>query len=113
VVDDEDPILELIRLFIETARSDITVKTFDNSTEAQDWIINNHCDLVITDIKMPFINGVELCQTVKNTKSELPVVYITGMPLSEKETDVFDDGLQKPIKKKDVQPILENFLNDS
>lgn len=59
-VDDEYPALELIRHYCEKIEAVELLETFQNPEEALQYLQKNRVDLVILDINMPYINGIDL-----------------------------------------------------
>jgi CheY-like chemotaxis protein len=86
----------------------------DNGFDAIDRIKDTHIDLIVVDIRMPEINGVE---TVKKIKTELkargrpdiPVVFITGYTDSKENIEAHELGkvMFKPFDNRDF---LNNIL---
>ena len=78
VVDDE----EAIRVLLSEILTDegFEVVTASGGREAIDYIENEHFDLVISDMVMPDVNGVEVLQAAFRTDPEYAVIIITGFP---------------------------------
>jgi YesN/AraC family two-component response regulator len=70
--------------------------------------------MVITDMRMPGMSGLELLHEVKNKKPDLPVVLISGYSVDDVDSDIVDtkaDGfLNKPFMMADIEKLLENLL---
>lgn len=71
-------------------------------------------DLVITDYKMPKLNGIDLLRILKENYPNLPVVVISGVNLGTTQVTFIDkkaDGyLSKPFKVEDIEKLLKNLL---
>ena len=63
-------------------------------------------DLIISDIRMPNMNGNDMIDTIKNDNPSLPVIVVTGHGKIIKATDNADVILEKPIK---FDKLLENM----
>lgn len=75
VVDDEEP----MRLMLdELLNSDYEISLAANGREANDLMDKMSFDLLITDLVMPEMNGVELVISVKNKKPEQKIIAISG-----------------------------------
>ena len=74
-VDDEIEMLKPHFLFLDERGYDVTPCT--NGQDALDLIDTNHYAIVLLDVNMPGLNGLETLQEIKNRKSQLPVVMIT------------------------------------
>ena len=59
-------------------------------------------DLVITDIRMPGLTGLELCIAVRNLYPDLPVIGMSGHALEDPGEELFDGFLQKPFLMSDL-----------
>jgi CheY-like chemotaxis protein len=70
--------------------------------------------LVITDLRMPNMGGLELLKNIKGKKPELPVVLISGYSASEIDSDPDcpkpDGFLSKPFLMSDIEQLLEKLL---
>jgi len=68
-------------------------------------------DLVITDFKMPGMNGSELTQKMKSINSKTPVIMLTGTsPFPESQAD---ETLAKPLSIEELLASVNKFLNTS
>lgn len=75
VVDDE----KMMRQVIENALSDNYVITCtDNGVEAQAQLADNDYDLVITDLVMPEMNGIDLLNSLKQARPDQKIIAISG-----------------------------------
>ncbi|MFY1046886.1 LytR/AlgR family response regulator transcription factor [Chryseobacterium sp. GP-SGM7] len=63
-IDDEFPALQLVKHYCTKIEGIELLKTFQNPKEALEYLKKNEVDLVILDINMPFINGIELLQSL-------------------------------------------------
>lgn len=100
IVDDEESIREGIRQKIDWKRSDFElVATAGNGQEALELAQNLHPDVVMTDIKMPFMDGLELCERLHRMMPDVKLVIFTG----------FDDFeyAQKAIKVNVTEYVLK------
>jgi len=75
VVDDEESIRTICRSALE---DNFIIETFPNGSEALLALNSDKPDLIITDIKMPGISGLELLQKVSERYPELPTIVITA-----------------------------------
>lgn len=70
--------------------------------------------LVITDLRMPEMSGVELLRAVKEKHPEVPVVVISGFATKKAESEIVaadaDGFLQKPFRMEDIGRLLNRIL---
>ncbi|WP_040948917.1 response regulator transcription factor [Gorillibacterium massiliense] len=79
VVDDEAIVCQGIKELLEASELGISqVLTACNGYEALDYIRMEHIDLVLTDIQMDGMNGIELMESIMSEKPDIPVIVITA-----------------------------------
>jgi len=114
VVDDEPEIRTMLSESLES--EGYHVLSVLNAIKAHEIIKNEHIDLVVLDIMMSWLNGLEFLKLMKETEGldNIPVLIITCM--SDKETEKqarelgADDYLIKPFKLKDFLERVANLL---
>lgn len=99
IVDDEKEIADLVELYLKN--DGYTVYKFYNGTDALDCIENVEIDLAILDIMLPDIDGLRICQSIRE-KYNFPIIMLTA-----KETEIdkitgltigADDYVTKPFR---------------
>lgn len=78
LVEDEKPLLEKISGHINWEEHGYKVYTARNGKEALNILNNVDIDILVTDIKMPDITGIELIERVKGKNSDITIVIISG-----------------------------------
>ncbi|UCD77410.1 MAG: response regulator [Desulfobacterales bacterium] len=109
VIDDEKPTLSMFRLFLEAWG--YLVLTAENGTEGLEIYRKEKPAIVITDIKMPGIDGLAVLQHIIDIDPKAVVVVITG----HGDTDLAQRALEsqavdlihKPIKKEALEAALK------
>ena len=100
VVDDEAPIREMIRKGL-SQMGGINVEVAQSGLEAIDKIEKEVFDLVLTDLKMPGMDGIELMKTIKGTRPEVMVILMTAYGSIETAVEAMrigaNDFITKPI----------------
>jgi DNA-binding NtrC family response regulator len=76
VVDDEESILKFFQRVLK--KEEYTVFTADNGKEALELVNRKRPDLVILDLKMPGMNGIEILRQIKRIDENIEVIMITG-----------------------------------
>jgi two-component system response regulator YesN len=106
-VDDEPTIRE----FVKGALSDYKILEARNGEEAMTVVKQVEPDLVITDIRMPRMDGYELADRLREERPELPVVALSGV-VSRQETEghSFVDFIDKPMRLEDFRRAIELAL---
>jgi DNA-binding NtrC family response regulator len=100
VVDDEASVRELLRRGL-SQMGHFLVDVASNGLEAIEKIEKDLFDLVLTDLKMPEMGGIELLKTIKGTRPELTVIIMTAHGSIETAVEAMkkgaDDYITKPI----------------
>ena len=96
VVDDEAIARKALSAYIEKVDELELIHTFRNGMEAKAFLSEHEADLLLLDINMAFLNGLELLRVVKNHP---PVIFTTAYPEHALESFEFNvvDYLVKPI----------------
>jgi len=112
VVDDEKVIREFLRDFLSDQGYEIDLAT--DGKEALDKIKRSNYDLVITDIKMPNANGIEVLKKVKRKNSNTEVIIITGYPSLDTEAECKNFGaagyIVKPFQINQIKLLVGRAL---
>jgi CheY-like chemotaxis protein len=78
VVDDEPTVLFILHDTLQALGSGYEIVTAQNGLEALDSARKDPFDLVITDLSMPDLNGIELTEAIKTQRPATPVIWITA-----------------------------------
>lgn len=114
LVDDHAPVLRFLALAFKS--SGCIVATAASAEEAFDLLSQQTFDLVVSDIKMPGLSGLDVLRAVKGRQPGTPVVLITGMP--SVDSAVFGlrnqafDYLTKPFSVEDVHNLLQRVRDE-
>ena len=104
VVEDEFYIRELICKNLQA--NGYNTVCAENGEVAFDIFINEHVDLIVSDIMMPKVNGITLVKRVRNIKKDIPVIMLTALDsYSDKEkgfTSGADDYIVKPVDMQEL-----------
>lgn len=117
VIDDEKDILALYKIFIKIAGYETIC--FTNPVLALEHY--NHeqdrCSMIITDLRMPGMNGIELARKIREMNSAVKIYLITAYDTSEIESQQacqearFDLILEKPIDFLKLKKMIEQDLS--
>jgi CheY-like chemotaxis protein len=104
VVDDEAPIQELVATLLED--QGYRVLTARNGAEALDLVLAERPALVLTDLMMPVMDGIDLSRRLKEDAltHDVPIVLISAAGRAEAARSVADAFLAKPF---DVETLLD------
>src|SRR5690625_3158429 len=103
VVDDEERIRRLIRMYLE--RDDFVVEEAEQGQEALELALNNEYDVILLDIMMPEMDGIEVCKELRKEKMT-PIIMLTAKGEESNRVQGFevgaDDYIVKPFSPREV-----------
>jgi DNA-binding NtrC family response regulator len=121
VVDDERDILSILKRGLES-KNRFKVDTFIDAESALESLkekSDDYYDLVLTDIRMPKINGFELYRRIKESNPHMKIVFITAFEINKDEfskvipsVDVID-FISKPVSMSTLITKLNSILNNN
>ena len=90
------------------------VDTADNGYEGVEKVKNNEFDIVITDLNMPVMDGMETLRQVKKNKPEVEVIVVTGFATIENAISAMKNGafdyITKPVSLEHVRLVLNRCV---
>lgn len=108
VVDDEVEVCETITLMLD--RLGYTCEMAASGPEAIQKHAESSFDVILTDLGMPGMNGLELAQRIKAATPDVRVILITGWPLQLSDEQLHQRGVEcvinKPVRLKDLLAVL-------
>jgi two-component system, OmpR family, alkaline phosphatase synthesis response regulator PhoP len=103
VVDDDTKIAELVRLYL--IREGYTVQIALDGVEALKIARETHPDLIVLDIMLPGMTGLEVCKTLRN-ESSVPIILLTAKTTEQDRIEGLDlgadDYVTKPFSPKEL-----------
>ena len=113
IVDDEPDMLKLLSMIIRE-KTPYETATTNNPIEALEMAKKGGFDLVITDLKMPGLDGMDLLDAIKRTNEDLPVIVITAYGTVESALETMRKGgfdyITKPFKKEQILYTIDKAL---
>lgn len=112
VADDERSMRELLELVFKREGHQVT--SVSNGREALAALAQSSCDLIITDVKMPDLNGIELLKAVRDQAPDTMVIMMTAFATINSAREAFklgaDDFIQKPFDVDEFKLIVRKAL---
>lgn len=114
---DDSPVMR--KLIQQALEADYNVLLADNAVDALSSIYHQHIDLLLLDVTMPGVNGLELCRTVRSLPQfkTLPIIMLTALD------GAFDrvqgrlagatEYLTKPFNGDNLRATVNNFIHAS
>ncbi len=116
IVDDESTGRMILGKIIQQIDDDIVIKQFEHSREALEWIQASPPDLIVTDYKMPEMNGVQFIQAVRQSPDceNIPIMMITVVSEKSIRYEALEAGatafLTRPIDQIECRTSCRNLL---
>lgn len=114
VIDDEQIVGKRLKPALEKA-GDI-VETFENGRAALDRFEQQQFDIVVTDIRMDEIDGIEILQRIMARSDRTKVIIITGYATVEVAREALAKGafdfIAKPFKPSDLRVIIDRAARE-
>ncbi len=112
VVDDDRAICEYMETFL--SRDGFEVKTLDNPADAPDEVKVGGYHLVVLDLMMPGMDGVEVLKRIRKVDSDVAVVIFTGYPSLETAVQSMKldavDYLKKPFNPEEFREVVDRVM---
>ncbi|HEX8472529.1 MAG TPA: sigma-54 dependent transcriptional regulator [Pyrinomonadaceae bacterium] len=112
IVDDEQGMRQLLSLVF--GRAGHQVRAAENGRHALTMLREDPADLIISDVKMPDMNGIELLRAARELMPDVAVVMMTAFATVETAREAFklgaDDFVQKPFDVDELKLIVEKAL---
>jgi len=113
VVDDEVDMLFLLKTIIED-NTDYIVETTNSPVEAVALMEEQEIDLVVTDLKMPVMDGMDLFEAFNKFKPNVPVIIITAYGSQATANEALKKGvadfITKPFRKDSILFTIKRVL---
>ena len=110
--------VELLMLMTQLLSSKYHVKTATNGKEALEIIHKEELDIIISDVMMPVMDGLELTQQLKNDPNyqHLPIILLTAKTQDENRAEALqlgaDSYVTKPFKLSDLELRINNIVEN-
>lgn len=111
VLDDDPSVVRLVSKVLSRSLKDtIQIVSFEDPFEAESWMDVNCCDILISDIDMPGMTGLDMLRFAKSRHGWAQVVFLTGTSswnlISEALEAGASDYLVKPLKPETIVSII-------
>ena len=118
LVEDNELNIELMKRIL--AKENYDVSFARNGQEAVDYFQTNHFDLILMDVQMPVMNGLEACRNIreieKTTGEHIPIVALTAHSFGDTIEECFAVGMDsfvtKPVKPAILREEILRYKKD-
>lgn len=116
-VDDEEKTRKLLRVFVDWQSIGYEpVEDAASANQAMELIEEEHPDVVITDIEMPYINGLEFAQMLAEEYPQIVVIVLTAHDLFQYAQKSVELGIKsfllKPIRRAELIEVMKDVRTD-
>ena len=112
VIDDEQGMRDFLSIMLKKEGYDVVAA--ENGSDALKAVQTEIFDLVISDVKMPGLNGIDVLKTVKEVSSETIVIMVTAYATAETAVEAMKlgayDYITKPFKVDEIKLIIQKAL---
>ncbi|HXS37291.1 MAG TPA: response regulator transcription factor [Flavipsychrobacter sp.] len=113
LIEDDERVSELIKRGLENQQYNMTV-AYDGEM-GEKLAMENDYNLIITDIILPKIDGLELCREIRKAKPQIPIIMLTALGRTDDKIEGFDAGaddyLVKPFDFRELEVRIRALLN--
>lgn len=115
IVEDDPMVADINTNYVNKVEGFNVIGWEKNGKDALSFIEKNKVDLIILDVYMPKMNGIELLEKLRREYNEIDIIFVTAA----KEKNIIDRGLKlgavdyliKPFKYDRIRLALENYSN--
>ena len=120
VIDDEPDILLTYKIFLLTAGQDYNIDAFTDSQKALQQFVQvnpSYYDLVIMDIRMPNLNGLQLYYRLKAINPNIKILFVSALDAAQEMVSILpsiglDDVIRKPVDSKQFLSSFMEFASE-
>ena len=111
LVEDEENIKDVVKLNLELEEYEVV--TTDNGKDALKIIEEQHFDLLILDVMLPDVDGFQICEQVRLTNMDVPIIFLTAKDASVDRINGLkkgaDDSHSKPTYRRSTEGLVQEF----
>ena len=113
VIDDEVDMLSLIRLILRE-KTDYEIITTNNPLEVSNLLNEKKFDVIVTDLKMPIMDGMDVVDAIRKQDALVPIIIITAYGSVESAEEAVKKGafdyITKPFRQEQLLISLKRAL---
>jgi CheY-like chemotaxis protein len=115
LVDDEPQVMQVTSELLQSLGYRVTSRVSATDALRDFREAPDSFDLLLTDLTMPKLTGIELCAEVKKIRQDLPTILFTGYSekVSRRSADKvgIDDYCKKPVSLKELSQVVGRLIN--
>ncbi|HJD56195.1 MAG TPA: response regulator transcription factor [Rickettsia endosymbiont of Pyrocoelia pectoralis] len=114
IVDDDNRILALLKQFLN--KNEFLVSTASSAIEAENLLKTSNYDLIILDVMLPEITGLDFATTIRDAGSNIPIVMLTALSEPDDRVKGLESGasdyVTKPFEPRELLLRINNLINN-
>lgn len=114
IVDDDTRILALLKQFLN--KNEFLVSTATSAIEAENLLKTSNYDLIILDVMLPEITGLDFATTIRNAGGNIPIVMLTALSEPDDRVRGLESGasdyITKPFEPRELLLRINNLINN-
>ena len=115
IAEDENSNFRLLQAILK--KSNLTIIRANNGNDAIEKFENKTIDLILMDVKMPIMDGLEATREIKKLNKAIPIIALTAFAMQDDEKICLDAGcneyVSKPIRPDNLLHLLNKYLSDN
>lgn len=115
IAEDEESNYRYLEIILSKTRANVLHAV--NGIEVVEICKNNKIDVVLMDIRMPLMDGLEATRKIREFKKKVSIIALTAYAMDNNKTISIEAGcnayMSKPVSKPDLLEILNKFLNST
>jgi two-component system response regulator YesN len=116
IVDDNEEVTFVLQQIIDSIYGDqVNIKSFSSSEKALDYVAHHDIRILISDLELPGLHGVDLIEKVNNLNRGILTIVITGHQSYHTALECFMNGtegyINKPLTSKKIQTALDQCFS--
>jgi two-component system response regulator PilR (NtrC family) len=112
ILDDEKSIVDLLSVVFR--KEGYQIKTYPGSPDIMEFLRDEEFDILLSDIRMPRVNGMDILEFMNKNKPEIPVIMITAYGSVKQAVEALKSGafdyIMKPFDVEELKIIAANAL---
>lgn len=114
IVDDDSRILALLKQFLN--KHDFLVSTASSALEAEELLKTTIYDLIILDVMLPSVTGLDFATTIREAGNNIPIVMLTALSEADDRVKGLETGasdyVTKPFEPRELLLRISNLINN-
>ena len=112
LVDDDSIITRFMeKVLRDSLSADVEIHSMNDSREAYQWIGHRRCDILISDIEMPGLDGMGMLRAAKNCNPWTRVIFVTAHSTWDRIAEAMETGasdyLLKPLQAQQLVQVVQ------